>query len=91
MATFRWVRKSRSRNGSLHNRSKENLNGQIQGAGEMTITLTIAPAVNMGAAKSCGVTVDALAAQAGEMAFAAALVEAVQKFAVDHLNQEQAE
>ena len=55
----------------------------------MTITLTIAPAVNMGAAKSCGVTVDALAAQASEMAFAAALVEAVQKFAVDRLNPEE--
>ena len=54
----------------------------------MTITLTIALAVNMGAAKTCGVTVDALAAQASEMSFAAALVEAVQKFAVGHLNPE---
>ena len=55
----------------------------------MTITLTIAPAVNMGAAKSCGVTVDALAAQASEMTFAAALVDAVQKFAIAHLNPEE--
>lgn len=55
----------------------------------MTITVSINPSVSMGKVQSVVVTVDALNAQAGEMAFATALVDDIQKFATEHINKKE--
>ena len=55
----------------------------------MTITVSINPFVSMGKVQSVVVTVDALNAQAGEMAFATALVDDIQKFATEHINKKE--